>query len=98
MGDLESSFPPSPLMWLSECIIFTFVREIRDKDMKSDIHIENQTASKLKPMNGNVWTAIVVQHLGAKSQYFPGKMQQTCIMFVWFLKSMSHSFNLQCCT
>jgi hypothetical protein len=60
-----------PLMWLSECIIFTFVRDIRDKDMKSDINIKNQTASKLDPMNGNVWTTNVVKNLGAGPQFFP---------------------------
>jgi hypothetical protein len=94
------AFPLRPLMWLSECIIFTFVRDIRDKDMKSDINIKNQTASKLEPINGNVWTAIVVQDLpmGAKPQFFPRKGRQICIMFVWFLKSMAHSFNLQCRT
>jgi hypothetical protein len=95
---VEWASPFRPLMWLSECIIFTFVRDIRDKDMKSDINIKKQTASKLKPINGNVWTAIVVQNLGAKPQFFPGKVRQTCIMFVWFLKSMAHSFNLQCRT
>jgi hypothetical protein len=44
---------------------------IRDKDMKSDINIKKQTASNLKPINGNVWTAIVVQDLRAKPQFFP---------------------------
>jgi hypothetical protein len=34
------AFPLRPLMWLSECIIFTFVRDIRDKDKKSDINIK----------------------------------------------------------
>jgi hypothetical protein len=87
-----------PLMWLSECIVFTFVKDIRDKDMKSDINIKNQTASKLEPMNGNVWTAIVVQNLEAGPQFFPRKVRRTSIMFVWFLKSMAHSFNLQCRT
>jgi hypothetical protein len=87
-----------PLMWLSECIIFTFVRDIRDKDMKSDINIRKQTASKLETRDGNVWTRIVVQNLGAGPQFFPGKKWQTSIMFVWFLKSMAHSTNLQCRT
>jgi hypothetical protein len=73
-------------MWLSECIIFTFVRDIREKDMKSDININKKTASKMEPINGNVWTAIVVQKLGAKPQFFPVKMRQTSTMFVWFLK------------
>jgi hypothetical protein len=63
------AFPFRPLMCLSECIIFTFVWDIRDKDMKSDINIKNQTASKLQPMNGNVWTAIVVQNLWACPQF-----------------------------
>jgi hypothetical protein len=92
------AFPLRPLMWLSECIIFTLVRDIRDKDMKSDINIKKQTASKLEPINGNVWTAIVVQDLRAKPQFFPGKIRQTSIMFVWFLKSMAPSTNLQCRT
>jgi hypothetical protein len=65
------AFPFRPLMWLSECIIFTLVRDIRDKDMKSDINIKNQTASELETMNGNVWTTIVVQNLGAKPQFLP---------------------------
>jgi hypothetical protein len=95
---LQWAFPLRPLMWLSECIIFIFVRDIRDKDMKSDINIKNQTASKLETMNGNVWTAIVVQTLWACPQFFPRKGRQTIIMFVWFLKSMAHSFNLQCRT
>jgi hypothetical protein len=73
-------------MWLSECIIFIFVRDIRDKDMKSDINVNKKTASKLEPSNGNVWTAIVVKKLGTKPQFFPVKMRQTSIMFVWFLK------------
>jgi hypothetical protein len=43
---LKWASPARPLMWLSECIIFTFVREIRDKDMKSDINIKNQTKQR----------------------------------------------------
>jgi hypothetical protein len=90
MGESEPRFPFSSLMWLSECIIYTFVRDIRDKDMKSDINIRKQTASKLEPRDGNVLTSIVVQNL---TQFFPRKKRQTSIMFVWFLKPMAHLFN-----
>jgi hypothetical protein len=76
---MTPAFPLRPLMWLSECIIFTFVRDTREKDMKSDINIRKQTASKLEPRHGNVWTSIVVQNL---TQFFPRKKRQTSIMFV----------------
>jgi hypothetical protein len=56
---------------LSEYIIFTFVRDIHDKDMKSDINIRKQTASKLDPRTGNVRTSSVVEKLQARPQSFP---------------------------
>jgi hypothetical protein len=65
--------PPWPTARLSEYIIFTFqvVRDIHDKDMKSDFNIRKQTASKLDPRDGNVWTSIVVETLHAGPQSFP---------------------------
>jgi hypothetical protein len=54
---------PGPTARLSEYIIFTFVRDILDKDTKSDINIRKQTASKLDPRNGNVRTSSVVEKL-----------------------------------
>jgi hypothetical protein len=62
---------PWPPTRLSEYIIFTFVRDIRGKDMKSDINIRNQTAAKLESRNGNVWTTAVMQKLGAGPENFP---------------------------
>jgi hypothetical protein len=45
---LRNGTVPWPAARLREYIIFTFVRDIRDKDMKSDVNIRKQTASKLE--------------------------------------------------
>jgi hypothetical protein len=68
---LRNGTVPWPAARLSEYIIFTFIRDIRDQDMKSDINIRKQTAYKLESRNGNVWTAVVVQNLGVGPQNFP---------------------------
>jgi hypothetical protein len=74
---------PWPTARLSEYIIFTFVRDIHDKDiMKSDINIRKQTASKLDPRNGNVRTSSVVENLQAGPQSFPVNIRYPSIMFV----------------
>jgi hypothetical protein len=67
------------------------------KGIKSDINIRKQTASELET-NGNVQTATVVKNAGPGPQSFPVKKRHIGIVFVWFLKSMAHSFNLQCRT
>jgi hypothetical protein len=88
-----------PYQWparLSEYIIFAFVRDIHD--MKSDINVRKQTASKLDPRNGNVQTATVLENIRPEPQFFPVDLREPIIMFVWFLKLMAHSFNLQCRT
>jgi hypothetical protein len=68
---LRNGAVPWPTARLSEYIIFTFVRDIHDKDMKSDINIRKQTAPKLDPRNGNVGTSSVVEKLQAGPQSFP---------------------------
>jgi hypothetical protein len=67
----NGTVPPWPTARLSEYIIFTFARDIHDKEMKSDINIRKQTASKLDPRDGNVWTSIVEETLHAGPQSFP---------------------------
>jgi hypothetical protein len=70
---LRNGAVPWPTARLSEYIII--VRDIHDKDMKSDINIRKQTASKLDPRNGNVRTSNVVENLQAGPQSFPVKVR-----------------------